>query len=205
MHPIRSQYPDSGTFCNWSDLDRWLPIFTTQCFGSTSNSTAVGHDPASQAVAGPEFVIFPSNLTAYWNKTMKAIVLKFNSLTSFKVVPTAWIAVRSCDLWWYLLRLDYGDIFYDQTTAIICTCPGNSLFLFDCIISCTALLINILICNFLISQAIKHEVNFLQQALNSHFVAVIVCTISFERPVNYLCDAWHVSPPKYEAWTHFNN
>ena len=33
----------------------------------------------------------------------------------------------------------------------------------------------------------------------------IVCTISFERPVNYLCDAWHVFPPKYEAWTHFNN
>ena len=33
----------------------------------------------------------------------------------------------------------------------------------------------------------------------------IVCTISFERPVNYLCDAWHVFPPKYEVWTHFNN
>ena len=33
----------------------------------------------------------------------------------------------------------------------------------------------------------------------------IVCTISFERLVNYLCDAWHVFPPKYEAWTHFNN
>ena len=32
-----------------------------------------------------------------------------------------------------------------------------------------------------------------------------VCTISFERPVNYLCYAWHVFPPKYEAWTHFNN
>ena len=31
-----------------------------------------------------------------------------------------------------------------------------------------------------------------------------VRTISFERPVNYLCDAWHVFPPKYEAWTHFN-
>ena len=31
-----------------------------------------------------------------------------------------------------------------------------------------------------------------------------VCTISFEGPVNYLCDAWHVFPPKYEAWTHFN-
>ena len=31
-----------------------------------------------------------------------------------------------------------------------------------------------------------------------------VCTISFERPVNYLCDAWHVFPSKYEAWTHFN-
>ena len=31
-----------------------------------------------------------------------------------------------------------------------------------------------------------------------------VCTISFERPVNYLCVAWHVFPPKYEAWTHFN-
>ena len=28
-----------------------------------------------------------------------------------------------------------------------------------------------------------------------------VCTISFERPVNYLCDTWHVFPPKYEAWT----
>ena len=35
--------------------------------------------------------------------------------------------------------------------------------------------------------------------------SAIVCTISFERPVNYLCDAWHVFPPKYEAWTHFNN
>ena len=34
--------------------------------------------------------------------------------------------------------------------------------------------------------------------------SVKVCTISFERPVNYLCDAWHVFPPKYEAWTHFN-
>ena len=32
-----------------------------------------------------------------------------------------------------------------------------------------------------------------------------VCTISFERPVNYLCDARHVFPPKCEAWTHFNN
>ena len=31
-----------------------------------------------------------------------------------------------------------------------------------------------------------------------------VCTISFERLVNYLCHAWHVFPPKYEAWTHFN-
>ena len=31
-----------------------------------------------------------------------------------------------------------------------------------------------------------------------------VCTISFERPVNYLCDAWHIFPPKYEASTHFN-
>ena len=31
-----------------------------------------------------------------------------------------------------------------------------------------------------------------------------VCTISFERPVNYLCDGWHAFPPKYEAWTHFN-
>ena len=35
-------------------------------------------------------------------------------------------------------------------------------------------------------------------------MSVKVCTISFERPVNYLCDAWHVFPPKYEAWTHFN-
>ena len=33
---------------------------------------------------------------------------------------------------------------------------------------------------------------------------VKVCTISFERPVNYLCDAWHIFLPKYEAWTHFN-
>ena len=31
-----------------------------------------------------------------------------------------------------------------------------------------------------------------------------VFTISFERPVNYLCDALHVFPPKYEAWTHFD-
>ena len=32
-----------------------------------------------------------------------------------------------------------------------------------------------------------------------------VGTINFERPVNYLCDAWHVFPPNYEAWTRFNN
>ena len=31
-----------------------------------------------------------------------------------------------------------------------------------------------------------------------------VCTISFERPVKYLCDGWHIFPPKYEAWTHYN-
>ena len=31
-----------------------------------------------------------------------------------------------------------------------------------------------------------------------------VCTISFERPVNYLSDAWHVFPPKCQGWTHFN-
>ena len=31
-----------------------------------------------------------------------------------------------------------------------------------------------------------------------------VCRISYQRPVNYLCDAWHVFPPKYEGWTHFN-
>ena len=29
-----------------------------------------------------------------------------------------------------------------------------------------------------------------------------VCTISFERPIKYLCDAWHVFPPKYEVCTH---
>ena len=23
-----------------------------------------------------------------------------------------------------------------------------------------------------------------------------VCTISFERPVNYLCEQWHIFPPK---------
>ena len=40
---------------------------------------------------------------------------------------------------------------------------------------------------------------------NSSSIGFIVCTISFERPVNYLCEAWHVFPPKYEAWTHFNN
>ena len=35
-------------------------------------------------------------------------------------------------------------------------------------------------------------------------MTIKVCTISFERPVNYLCDSWHVFPPKYQAWTHFN-
>ena len=37
-----------------------------------------------------------------------------------------------------------------------------------------------------------------------HILPRKVCTISFGRPVNYLCDAWHVFPLKYEAWTHFN-
>ena len=34
-------------------------------------------------------------------------------------------------------------------TYLICTWPANSSFLFVCIIFCTALLINILICNIL--------------------------------------------------------
>ena len=32
-----------------------------------------------------------------------------------------------------------------------------------------------------------------------------VHTISFERPVNYLCDAWHVFSPKYKALIFYNN
>ena len=44
-----------------------------------------------------------------------------------------------------------------------------------------------------------------QEHINCLSVFCKVCTISFERPVNYLCDAWHVFPLKYEAWTHFNN
>ena len=36
-------------------------------------SKAVGDGPASQAVAGPEFAIFPSNSIACCNKTTKAI------------------------------------------------------------------------------------------------------------------------------------
>ena len=44
--------------------------------------------------------------------------------------------------------------------CFICTWPTNSSFLFVCIIFCTALMINILICNILRSRAIQHEVNF---------------------------------------------
>ena len=43
---------------------------------------------------------------------------------------------------------------------VICMWPANSPFLFACIIFCTALLINILICNILRLRAIQQEVNF---------------------------------------------
>ena len=46
---------------------------------------------------------------------------------------------------------------------------------------------------------------YLQLSRAPPVVQSIVRRISFERPVNYLCDAWHVFPPKYEVWTHFNN
>ena len=56
-------------------------------------------------------------------------------------------------------------------------------------------------------KAIDHNFPLPSKGLTAgcHLRDGIVCTISFERPVNYLCDAWHVFPPKYEAWTHFNN
>ena len=38
--------------------------------------------------------------------------------------------------------------------------PANSAFLFVCILFCATLLINILICNILRSQAIQHETTF---------------------------------------------
>ena len=44
--------------------------------------------------------------------------------------------------------------------SFICMWPANSPFLFVCIISCTTLPINILICNILRSRAIQQEVNF---------------------------------------------
>ena len=43
--------------------------------------------------------------------------------------------------------------------SCICTWPENSLFLFVCKISCTALLMSILPCNILTSQRIKYKVN----------------------------------------------
>ena len=43
----------------------------------------------------------------------------------------------------------------------------------------------------------------MKSTMSSVNICFKVCTISFERPVNYLCDAWHVFRPKYEAWTHF--
>ena len=63
---------------------------------------------------------------------------------------------------------------------------------------------------FLGAQKPKMRVSLLKVAIDKPFFARYsksvckVCTISFERPVNYLCDAWHVFPPKYKAWTHFN-
>ena len=32
-----------------------------------------------------------------------------------------------------------------------------------------------------------------------------VCSINFDLPANYVWATWHVFPPKYNAWTHFNN
>ena len=46
--------------------------------------------------------------------------------------------------------------------------------------------------------------NAVKPARCKRHVYIKVCTTSFERPVNYLCNAWHVFSPKYEAWTHFN-
>ena len=58
--------------------------------------------------------------------------------------------------------------------------------------------------SFLVNLDRNHKTMFLLGGLSLPLDSK-VCTISFERPVNYLCDAWHVFPPKCEAWTHFNN
>ena len=44
--------------------------------------------------------------------------------------------------------------------CFICTWPANSACLFVCILFCATLLINILICNILRSQAIQYEAPF---------------------------------------------
>ena len=48
------------------------------------------------------------------------------------------------------------------------------------------------------------DVDAIELKIGHFFQLCKVGTISFERPVNYLYDAWHVFLPKYEAGTHFN-
>ena len=61
-------------------------------------------------------------------------------------------------------------------------------------------------CDYFKTLSSTHAIGRRQATMGNLFVQRRnkVCTISFERPVNYLCDAWHVFLPKYEAWTHFN-
>ena len=65
------------------------------------------------------------------------------------------------------------------------------------------------LCNFIVYSVRKYATRLLTSSFvilrsSLDIISVKVCTISFERPVNYLCDAWHVFPPKYKAWTRFN-
>ena len=44
--------------------------------------------------------------------------------------------------------------------------------------------------------ALSAEVDLVQVPIIEERRAGKVCTISFERPFNYLCDAWHAFSPK---------
>ena len=84
-----------------------------------------------------------------------------------------------------------------KTESFLCfTCKENTETVYHHFIECLPFRDNY---NSLRSNLKTKIINFNQTD------GIKVCTISFERPVNYLCDAWHVFPPRYEAWTHFNN
>ena len=121
------------------------------------------HPVASNQKLVSRFWIF-----CYWSD-----LDRWSQFLQHNVLAPLQIAVRSCHLRWYVLRQDYCQGLWNPEQFYL-QVASKFAILFFCIISCTALLISIWICNILISPKIQHEVNF----CSKHWTFILLLTFS---------------------------